>query len=185
VKVDWGSLSTTFAAFEIERPSLIAANNYLTLDGEQRNRGLEFNVFGELTPTLRLLGGVTLIDGRLAKTAGGVNDGHKAQGVADTNVNIGAEWDTPIRGLTLTGRAIYTSDVYIDAANHYSIPDWTRYDVGARYTFDSPWNGKPTTIRLGIENVANSNYYAASYSGDGIVTVGAPRTYLVSTTVNF
>lgn len=185
VKVDFGSISTTFAAFDIAQPSLIAINNVLGYDGEQRNRGLEFNVFGELTPTLRLLGGVALIDGRLEKTADGTNDGHKAQGVPDTSVNMGAEWDTPIQGLTLNGRAIYTSGVYIDAANHYSIPDWTRYDVGARYTFDNPWNGKPMTVRFNVENVLDTNYYASSYSSDGIITVGAPRTYLVSSTVNF
>lgn len=185
IKVDFGAISTTFAAFDITEPALIATNNVLGYDGEQRNRGLEFNVFGELTPTLRLLGGVALIDGRLEKTADGTNDGHKAQGVPDTSVNMGAEWDTPIRGLTVTGRAVYTSAVYIDAVNHFSIPDWTRYDAGARYTFDNPWNGKPTTIRFNVENLLDTNYYASSYSSDGIITVGAPRTYLVSTTVNF
>ena len=55
----------------------------------------------------------------------------------------------------------------------------------ARYTFDSPWNSKPITIRFAVENVANENYYAGSYSADGIVSLGAPRTYLVSSTFNF
>jgi iron complex outermembrane receptor protein len=129
---------------------------------------------------------VAYIDGRLEETAGGLNDGNKAQGVADWNVNIGAEWDTPfVPGLTLTGRMIHTSGVYINAANTLSIPDWTRFDVGARYTFDSPWNGKPITIRLAVENVANDNYYAGSYTADGIVSLAAPRTYLVSSTFNF
>lgn len=192
VKVDFGRISTTVAAFEIERPSLVTtANNYQVLDGEQRNRGVEINVFGEVMPTVRVLGGVAFIDGRLTKTADANNDGkgdnddHKAQGVANTNVNLSAEWDTPFPGLTVSGRVIYTSDSYINAANTYKIPDWTRYDLGARYTFASPFNGKPMTLRFGVENVANSSYYASSYSGDGIVTVGAPRTYLVSTTVNF
>jgi iron complex outermembrane recepter protein len=189
VKVDFGRISTTVAAFEIEQPSLVttgaAPNIRQELEGEQRNRGIEVNVFGELVPTVRVLGGVAFIDGRLTKTANGINDGNKAQGVADTNVNIGAEWDTPFPGLTVSGRVVYTSDAYINAANTYSIPDWTRYDLGARYTFDSPWNGKPITVRFGVENVANSSYYAGSYTADGIVTVGAPRTYLLSTTVNF
>lgn len=189
IKVDFGRISTTVAAFQIERPTIITTGAgldiYQGLDGEQRNRGVEINVFGEVVPTVRVLGGVAFIDGRLTKTAGGTNDGHKAQGVADTNVNLGAEWDTPFPGLTVTGRMIYTSDSYINAANTYKIPDWTRYDLGARYTFASPFNGKPMTLRFGVENVANKSYYASSYSGDGIVTTGAPRTFLVSTTVNF
>jgi len=190
VKVDFGRISTTVAAFDIGQPSFVnvvtPAGTSLALDGEQRNRGVEVNVFGELTRDIRLLGGVAYIDGRLEETAGGLNDGNKAQGVADWNVNIGAEWDTPfVPGLTLTGRMIHTSGVYINAANTLSIPDWTRFDVGARYTFDSPWNGKPITIRLAVENVANENYYAGSYTADGIVSLGAPRTYLVSSTFNF
>ena len=112
MKVDFGRVTTTVAAFEITRPSLITTGVLATArrcDGEQRNRGIEVNVFGEVTPGVRLLGGVAFIDGRLTKTANGINDGKKAQGVADVNLNIGAEWDTPfIPGFTVTGRVIYT-----------------------------------------------------------------------------
>ena len=67
-------------------------------------------------------------------------------------MNIGAEWDTPfLRGLTLSGRAIYTSGQYYDNANLQQLPDWIRFDVGARYTFDL--NGKPVTIRANVINV--------------------------------
>ena len=133
VKVDFGRISTTVAAFEITRPSLItvgvAPNNSQVPDGEQRNRGVELNVFGELTPTVRVLGGVALIDGRLTKTQGGANDGRKAQGVADVNINLGAEWDLPfIPGLTVTGRMIHTGAAFINAGNTQSIPAWTRVD---------------------------------------------------------
>lgn len=189
VKVDFGRVTTTVAAFEITRPSLVTiggVNGVQTPDGEQRNRGLEFNVFGELTPTIRVLGGVAFIDGRLTKTQNGTNDGHKAQGVADVNLNIGAEWDTWFApGLTVNGRAIYTSSQYINAANTLSIPEWTRVDLGARYTFTSPWNGKPIVVRFAVENVFNKSYWNQSYSGDGVVSVGAPRTYLASSTFNF
>lgn len=190
VKFDFGQFSTTVAAFDITLPSFVRvfspAGTSLELDGEQRNKGVEFNVFGELAPGIRLLGGVAYIDGRLEKTASGANDGNKAQGVAEWNFAATAEWDTPfVPGLTLVGQMIHTSDVYINAGNTLSIPDWTRFDVGARYTFDSPWNGKPVTIRFEVENVANDNYYAGSYSADGIVSLGAPRTYMVSSTFNF
>ena len=190
IKVDFGRISTTVAAFEITRPSLItvgvAPNNSQVPDGEQRNRGVELNVFGELTPTVRVLGGVALIDGRLVKTQGGANDGRKAQGVADVNINLGAEWDLPfIAGLTVTGRMIHTGAAFINAANTQSIPAWTRVDLGARYTFVSPWNAKPIVVRFTVENVANESYWSGSYTADGIVTLGNPRTYLASTTFNF
>jgi iron complex outermembrane receptor protein len=190
VKVDFGRITATLAAFEITRPFLVTIgvtpNAVQALDGEQRNRGVEINTFGELTPTIRLLGGVAFIDGRLVKTQNGTNDGHKAPGVADVNLNIGAEWDTWFApGLTVSGRLIYTSSQFINAANTLSIPEWTRFDVGARYTFTSPWNGKPITVRFAVENVFNKAYWNQSYTSDGVVSVGAPRTYLASSTFNF
>jgi iron complex outermembrane recepter protein len=190
IKVDFGRVTTTVAAFEITRPSLITSGVLTTarqsVDGEQRNRGVEINVFGEVTPGVRLLGGIAFIDGRLTKTANGINDGKKAQGVAEVNLNVGAEWDTPfIPGFTVNGRVIYTGDQYINAANTQSIPDWVRVDLGARYTFVGPWNGKPVTVRFAVENVFNKAYWNQSYTSDGVLSVGAPRTYLASTTFNF
>lgn len=190
VKFDFDRVATTVAAFEITRPSLIiigvAPNARQALDGEQHNRGIELNTFGEVTPAVRVLGGVAFIDGRLTKTQDGTNDGKKAQGVANVNLNVGSEWDTPfVRGLTVTGRLVYTSRVFVNAANTQSIPGWTRVDLGARQTLTAPWNNEPVTIRVAVENVLNESYWNASYTADGVGTVGAPRTYLASMTFNF
>ena len=187
-KVDFGRITTTLSLFQITQPSVITVAGLplpsQRVDGEQRNRGVEFNVFGEVTPEVRLLGGVAFIDGRQTRTQGGLNDGKKAFGVPEVQINLGAEWDTPfVRGLTLGGRVIYTADQFVNPANTQVLPDWVRFDLSARYTFLSPWNGKPIVIRAAVENVANSSYWASAYSG--VVTVGAPRTYLVSTTFNF
>jgi iron complex outermembrane receptor protein len=56
-------------------------------------------------------------------------------------------------------------------------------DLGARYTFTSPWNGKPIVVHASVENVFNEAYWASAYSG--VITLAAPRTYLLSTTFNF
>ena len=86
-------------------------------------------------------------------------------------------------GLTLTGRVIYTASQYVNVTNTLTLPEWTRVDLGARYTLTSPWNGKPIVIRASVENVFNKAYWASAYSG--VITLAAPRTYLVSTTFNF
>ncbi len=186
VKVDLGRFTTTLSVFDITKPNVItlAASNTQQLDGEQRNRGVELNVFGEIIPSIRLLGGLAWIDGRQTKTQGGLNDGKWAIGVPTLNVNLGAEWDVPfIRDLTLTGAVIYTAQQYANEINTLQLPSWTRVDIGARYAFDSPWNGKPIVVRAKVENLLNEAYWASAYSG--VITLGAPRTYLVSTTFNF
>jgi iron complex outermembrane recepter protein len=187
-KYDFGRLGLSAAAFEITQPNAFTdpATNLYGVDGEQRNRGLEFNIFGEIAEGTRLLGGVTFLDGVQTKTAGGSNDGKVAVGVPDTQLNLYGEYDLPFwrtAGLmTLTGRVIHTAAQYYDQANTQAIPHWTRVDVGARYAFSLP-NGTPLVLRASVENVFGQNYWATT--GRGFLTPGTPRTYLLSASVDF
>jgi iron complex outermembrane receptor protein len=184
-KVDWGRVTTTLALFQITQPSgsANAATNIFSADGEQRNRGIELNSFGQLTDDVRILGGVTFLQGTLTQTANGSYNGNTAPGVPNVQMNIGAEWDTPfLHGLTLSGRTIYTSTQYYDNANTQQIPGWVRFDLGARYTFEV--RGKPVTIRGNIFNVANTGYWAAANPTYGL-SLGMPRTFLLSTSIDF
>ncbi len=187
VKIDWGRLTTTVGVFQITQPSTLVdvAANMLTLDGENRNRGVEINAFGELTESVRVLGGVTFMDARQQKTQGGAFDGNRSVAIPNAQVRLGAEWDTPfLHGFTLTGRALYNDEVFADNANTLLVPSWTRFDVGARYTFASPWNGKPITVRLSVENVFDKSFWMAAPGGNQLF-LGSPRTYLASTTFRF
>lgn len=184
-KVDFGRFTTTASLFQIRQPSGLTdpATMTYSVDGEQRNRGLEINVFGEAAPGLRVLGGVMFTDGRLTRTANGSNDGKTATGVPRTQVNLGAEWDTAfLGGLTLSARAIYTSGQFLDAANTQRVPAWTRLDVGARYAMRMA--GRPLVLRANIENLFNRSYWASAGSTFGL-SPGAPRTFLLSATVDF
>jgi iron complex outermembrane receptor protein len=186
VKVDLGKFAATVAVFQITQPSATAPNATATLsvDGEQRNRGLELNLFGEVVEGVRLLGGVSVVDGTLTKTANGINNGKTATGVPELQVNLGGEWDTPfVPGLTVSGRVIYTSSQYLDNANTQSIPAWTRFDVGARYRLET--RGTPVTIRANVENVFDKDYWASSAYFQNWLAAGAPRTFLLSTTFDF
>lgn len=184
VKVDLGKLTTTISVFRIERPNTFIdpATLVYGLNGEQRNTGLELNVFGEPLAGVRVLGGLMLLDAELTKTRGGINEGNTAIGVAKMNVNVGTEWDVGyVAGLTLTARAIHTGDQYINEANTLEIPDWTRFDIGSRYAFKT--HGKTVTLRANIENVFDKGYWSTA-SSTGL-TFGTPRTALLSATLDF
>ncbi len=186
-KYDFGRGGLTVAAFDIRQPvGIVTArpDNTLvfSLGGQQRNRGIELGLFGEVLPGLRLIGGASFIDAKLTRTQDGVNDGNTAVGVPDTQVNIGAEWDVRgLAGLTLTGRVIYTSREYFDAENSRTIPAWTRFDVGARYAFRVA--DRAVTARISVENVANKNYWSSALQSS--LAIGAPRTVLLSVTTSF
>jgi iron complex outermembrane receptor protein len=185
-KYDTGRVATTVSLFQIERPSslLNASTNppVFRMHGEQRNRGLEIVSQGEVVRGVRLLAGAAYTQGKLTRTEDGLNDGRTAPATPRLQVNLNGEWDTPfLPGLTLTARALRTSTQYVDTANTQQLPAWTRLDIGARYRFDA--GGKPVTLRASIENLLNKNYWQSA-AREGL-TMGAPRTLLVSATTEF
>jgi iron complex outermembrane receptor protein len=186
VKVDWGKLTTTASVFQIKQPNLLTIPEdplpVQALDGEQRNRGAELKLFGEIVPTARVLGGVMYLDGVQTKTQNGTDDGKKAPGVPHVQFNLGFEWDTPfVQGLTLTQRTLYTAEQFLDFGNTQTMPSWTRVDLGARYR-TTAWN-IPLTARLDVKNVADKNYWETN--DFGFTHLGAPRTFFLSLTTDF
>jgi iron complex outermembrane receptor protein len=189
IKADWGKFTTTFSVFQISQPSILTnvATNTQFLGGEQRNQGLEFNVFGEPLQGVRLLGGVMLLNGVLTQTQGGLTDGWVAPFAPAFNFNLAGEWDLPfVPGLTLNGRVIYTSSQYIDTTwPRRTLADWTRFDVGVRYAFENPGaKGQLLFARFNVENLLDADYWAGG-NGTTTLTLGAPRTFRVSLTANF
>lgn len=180
-KYDFGKFLVTLSAYQIATPNAVANGLNYTDDGEQKTKGIELNTYGEITSGVRLLGGVALMDARQTQTSGGVNDGKKVPGASDVQVNLGTEWDPAFaRGWTVSGRAIYTGSAYIDAANVFSVPGWTRFDAGIRYK--TKIDGHDTTFRFNVQNIANKSYWIA---GSSYVMNSRPRTFLASATIGF
>lgn len=182
VKIDWGTITTTAALFQISRPSqLVTVSGDLTYDGEQRNRGLELSAYGEFRPDLRGFASVMFLNPELTNPADPAERGNDAPGVPDFTASAGLEWDTPwVEGLSVNGRIIYTSGSYLTAANTLKFPGWTRIDLGARY--ETVVNQTPVTIRLNVENVFDETYWLTT---GNFVTVGSPRTFIGSVAMKF
>lgn len=184
VKYDLGDLMLSAALFEIRQPNgFTDAKNNFAVNGLQVNRGLELSVFGEPVDGIRLLGGITFMDAELDKTGNPETNGNRVPGVPKTAISLYGEYDTPwVEGLTLTGRVVHTGSTYYDQKNLQKVPDWTRVDLGARYTMLRE-NGKPVEFRATVENVLNENYWASS--ARGFISAGAPRTFMLSASFDF
>ena len=187
VKWDAGTFANTLSVFQIAKPSVIKVTNTdgtysNNMDGEQRNRGVEWNVFGEVAPHLRLLGGTAFTRGVQTHTLNGTNDGKTAYGTPKWQANLGFEWDmSGVPGLTLNARAVYTSSQYANSTNTQEIPSWIRYDIGARYA--TKVNGKSVTYRASVENVFDKNYWSGTFN-DSYLTIGSGRTFKLSATID-
>ena len=183
-KYDFGRFATTFSVYQIERPSsfLDLTTLRFSAGGEQRNRGAEILTQGEAAKGVRLLAGLAYTDGKLVRTEGGLNDGRTAPATPKFQFNVAGEWDASfLPGLTFTARALRTSGQYVDMSNTQRLPGWTRYDLGARYRFIT--GNVPVTVRAAVENLLDKNYWQSA-AREGL-TIGAPRTFLVSVSADF
>ncbi|ELF6481632.1 TonB-dependent receptor [Vibrio fluvialis] len=186
-KYDNGSYGAVVSLFQISKSSyMYDSNNYYTDNGEQRNRGIELSAFGEPIESVKVLGGVTLIDAEIVKNADATTEGKQAIGVPKVQANVNIEWATPfVEGLTLEGRTLYTSSQYASADNSLELPSWTRFDLGARYGMKLGDNA--LTLRARVDNVTDKSYWASAggYPGSNYLVQGAPRTFVLSASYDF
>ncbi|WP_337164383.1 TonB-dependent siderophore receptor [Vibrio fluvialis] len=186
-KYDNGSYGAVVSLFQISKPSyMYDSNNYYTDNGEQRNRGIELSAFGEPIESVKVLGGVTLIDAEIVKSATTTSEGKQAIGVPKVQANVNIEWATPfVEGLTLEGRTLYTGSQYASADNSLELPSWTRFDLGARYGMKLGDNA--LTLRARVDNVTDKSYWASAggYPGSNYLVQGAPRTFVLSASYDF
>lgn len=181
VKLERNGILGGVSVFQIDRPNAITdpVSNIYSMDGTQRNRGLELSAVGEAVRNLRLMASATFYDARLKRTAGALNQGNDANGVPKHTINLGADWDLPwVSGLSVNARSIYTAATPYDVGNTLTLPSWTRVDLGARYR--TTIMGKPVALRASVENVFNKNYWLSSSTLLTVGTAAAPRTVLLS-----
>lgn len=191
-KLSLGRFDASLALFQIDRETAILRPDpdqagFLEFGpfGIQRNRGIELTLAGELTDGLRLIAGGSVIDAKLRRTQGGVNEGNQAVGVPEYLLNANVEWDVPfLPALTLTGRVVHTGEQAANITNTLFLDDWTRFDFGARYV--ALVSGRPVTLRLSVDNVADDDYWASAFdSFRPDLQLGTPRTFKASVTVDF
>jgi iron complex outermembrane receptor protein len=196
LKYDSGKFGATLSLFEIDKAFGILAPNddsstpaveyTYRADGEQRHRGIEAGIFGQPLDDIRLIGGITWLDAEITKTDQPAIKGKTPIGAPETQANINVEWDLPaLEGLTLEARAMYTSSQFVDSVNTLELDSWTRFDVGARYATEIA--GRPFAIRARVDNVTNEAEWisAGGFPGFGYMVLSAPRTYVLSASVDF
>ncbi|MFT4111945.1 TonB-dependent siderophore receptor [Silvibacterium sp.] len=183
VKYEHGTLQATLALYQIAEPDGVENPTTLVfaVTGEQRNRGLEFTLGGNIAPGLRVNGGVSFLDARQINTGDSTTDGKRAEGVPATESTVNFEWTVPYmkKALNLDARVTDSSSQWVDTAETQSIPSWARLDVGGRYDLKWKWD---ETIRVNIDNVTGANYYESGLLG---LAFTGPRTVRVSAGVHF
>ena len=220
VRKNWGDVVTTLSLFQIKRPGywrgqtrlvkkgsktetvLVYGNNsdfakYKAKggaagdeQGTERNRGIEFNVYGNLlNKTLRPSFGLMYLRSDLKNYPNSRDMLINGVQVASPRViaKAGVEWDTPfVQGLTLNANVQYYGKSYQDTQKKYAFPSYTLVDVGARYT--KKFGERNTlTVSGAVENLFNKNYWQVQRGqyDRSFAVVGMPRTFWLKADYSF
>lgn len=186
LKKDFKDWVTTLSFFHIKQPTGITnTDNYYVLDGETRNRGVEWNISGKVFSNLTLTGGLMLLDAKYKRTQNGANDGHRVHGTPKLNATLALDWDTPVKGLSINGRVVHFGKSYADTGNKVNVSSWTRFDLGA--TYDTELAKIPTTFSFNAYNLFDRKYWSTATTvwADGMVMLNPGRTYILSATMHF
>lgn len=177
------SIFATLALYQIERPGDGfeddgAGGTRFDYVGEQRNRGVELTLNGEVAQGLRVIAGLALAEAEF-------DSGLEAPGVPEFAANANVEWDLPfLPGLTLNGRVTHTGEQQATAANTLQLDSWTVFDLGARYVFAA--GEAPVTLRLTVDNVTDEAYWASAFDAfSPALLQGSPRTVKASASIAF
>ncbi|MBD0389267.1 MAG: TonB-dependent siderophore receptor, partial [Nostoc sp. C3-bin3] len=172
-------LSATLAAFEITKTNVITVDpndpDESIQVGEQRSRGIELDIGGEILPGWNLIASYTYTDAITSR------DNAIAVGNQLTNVpeHAASLWTTyelqsgDLKGLGFGLGLYYAGDRYADLDNTSVLPSYFRTDSAIYY--------KQKNWRLGLNfrNLFNETYYETSQSRN-IIYPGAPFTVIGS-----
>jgi iron complex outermembrane receptor protein len=194
VKFESDSFGGSLSVFNVEKgvgaladnPDTPAADLEYSISGEVRHRGVEAGVYGQPVENVRVIGGVTWLDAEYTEGGVGLEEGNQPIGTPEVQANVNVEWDLPaIEGLTFEARALYTSSQFADTDNTLELDSWTRFDLGARYATELA--GRPFSVRARVDNVTDENDWisAGGFPGFGYLVLGAPRTFVVSASIDF
>ncbi|CAB1213781.1 TonB-dependent receptor [Acinetobacter bouvetii] len=149
------------------------------------HQGLEFNAYGQLTDSVKILGGATWLNTEQKNTYNGLFEGNEVVGVPKFQANAEADWQLPIeQDISLNGRILYTGSSYANNANTLKLKDWTRVDIGANYK--TQISQVPTTFNFSVTNVLDKDYWASASVNDySYLTLSEPRTFKLSASFDF
>jgi iron complex outermembrane receptor protein len=175
----------TAALFDIIQKNVLTAdptNIFFSVQtGEVRSRGYEFEVRGNLTRELELVGGFSHIEPEVTKS----NDGNVGKFLPNNALSTASLWgkytwyDGPVAGLGLGAGVRYVGESFGDAANTILIPEYTLYDAAISYDFQylRP-DLKGWSAQVNATNLTNRYYVASCVTSFAYCGLGAARTVL-------
>jgi iron complex outermembrane recepter protein len=178
------ALKLVLGVFDIQKPyyGLDDANFFREL-GEQRHRGVELSLTGEVVEGLNIVLGTVLIEPRVSgeEVANGTI-GEVPVGQTERLTIGSAEYQLPwVPSFSVSATLTSVDDRMASSDNRVSIPARNVLDLGARYRFQI--GRAPATLRFSFGNVFDKFGWRTNSSE--VFVTNAPRRLAVTLAVDF
>lgn len=166
-------LSLTAAYFVIERPQAYTnAANFFVLDGRTKYKGFEYSATGEIGKQLSVYVSGMFLDAKQEQAQNAALIGKTPDNTPDQSHSFFVEYRPDfVPGFAINGGAYYMGRRFVNNLEQGSIPSYTLFTAGARYT--TRIASRNTTFQLNVENLADKRYWSGA--GGGILAVGLAR----------
>ncbi|WP_246091477.1 TonB-dependent receptor [Swingsia samuiensis] len=179
-------LHMNVAVFRMKRPYSFTNPSTLIFGtyGQQINYGFEYQVAGNISHNLNVLGGVTWLDAQNKHTASLETSNKQVVGVPPVQMNFLFDYQIPFLPQSAFNTNLHFTDRRAaNIQNTIFAPSYFTLDLGLRHSFFL--QKTPITLRFLIKNITNKTYWASLYpssiNGDTNATnaavAGLPRTY--------
>ncbi|MGF1519732.1 MAG: TonB-dependent siderophore receptor [Nodosilinea sp.] len=179
------NLAVTLAAYEVTKTNIATTdpnNDAFSISaGEQRSRGIELDVLGQILPGWNIIAAYTYADAQVTES----NDFELGNLVQNVPRNSASLWTTyEIQSGTLEGLGFGLGLFYVgerqgDLENSFRLDSYLRTDAALYYRRDH-WRAA-----LNVKNLFDRSYIEGSEFGRTEITFGTPFTIIGSIAVEF
>ncbi|MGV0028467.1 TonB-dependent siderophore receptor [Phormidesmis priestleyi] len=181
------NLSATLAFYDLRKKNVTTDDpassdpNDQVQTGEQRSRGIEFDLVGEIVSGWKVIASYAYTDALVSDDRSGFEDNR----LDNTPKNAASLWTTyemqqgSLRGLGFGLGAYFVGDRFGDLSNTYVLPSYVRADAAIFYQRDN-WRAA-----VNFRNLFNKKYFTGSDEGRLGVYIGDPFTVTGSLSFSF
>jgi iron complex outermembrane recepter protein len=179
------NLMLTAAVFEIKQQDILTASPINPLFNVQtdavRVRGFEFEVKGNITRELEIVGGYSHLDPKVSASIAGYA-GKYMMNTAQDQASLWGKYtwyDGPVAGLGLGFGVRYVGGTYGDSFNTFIVPAYTLFDAAVSYDFGylrPDWKGLKAQVN--VTNLTDHFCVASCLTGLPYCGLGNARTVL-------
>ena len=182
-----GKVFATLAYFDITKQNVPVSDPNFPLasiaSGEQRSRGVEFDVAGEILPGWKIIANYAYIDGKVTADTNPALVGNRLYGVPENSASLWTTYEIQrgnLQGLGLGVGFNYVGERQGDLANSYQADSYFTTDAAVFYRRNN-WR-----FGLNFKNIGDVKYIESVSNGrSGANLFGEPFTVIGSVSVQF